>query len=462
MSDLLALTGRYANLARLGTSITASSAHALYPAANAIDNNPSKPWRAGSTVTPQYLILDMNHRQNDNGSFEDWALGAPVGWTVVTEDVGVVTQETDPANVHTGASAVRFGRGHNTGVSLAYKDFEVPSGTLWRLSMFVKAGLATNRIWVQNLDTGQWLLPPSPWLPLLPPIGAIGEGWGPAIIPYWGFKASSLDPTVYVHEIPHVFRVEDWWEPAGNAKGRLSTRKDVTTIRVMIGWDDGVDIGNFYLDDLTLVPALDFASVHHHNLRGRDRLALEYSADGIIFGQLADFDFGGVANRKQDVYVTFDAVVRQYIRLRAEAPDGLHIDGSFDQGAPQVSELVLGQARTLAMHESYGHATGHRWPQHRDEAGIYAYAQADQPTRSRNLILEPRGDAETSEELADVLIRLYQRSRAGAFPAVIVPDNTQSEVFFGRFPPDLDLTRDYFLVHKAGLTLRGFPAPVPL
>ena len=460
MSKILCLSGRYASIIRLGSGVVPSSENSRYPAANIIASNPTKPWLAGSAISPQHLTFDANLLENANGGLESWAGGIPVGWFVTYSSGATILEEADPANVHGGARAARISKSTSPQYAFLYKPFTVPSGSLFRIRCFVKDGTPKTGIYIQCLETGQFCKPPTA---LSSSAESLAESWSPTPVRFHGFTASSQNPGAYTEEITAFFRVEDWWEKPGNAQGRLSTYKDLVTIRVMIGWPENTgptEYGTFFLDDVLLLPAIDFASVVYHNLRTRDRLRIQASDDGSTFADVASF-----TSRNQQAYVTFDTRVSRYWRLRMDAPAGYNIGGVFDQGAPMVGELVLGQAKSLTVAEEYGHSKVRDWPQQRDEAGIYAYAQEDHPTQGRTLVLEPRspgGDWEGSAEVADVLFNLYERSRGGALPLVVVPDDTKDAVYYGRFQPGLQLSRENFVVHKTGLELRGFPVPVIL
>ena len=155
MSNILALSGRHASIIQLCSGVVASSQNSLYPASNVLAGNPTKPWIAGTQISPQYLTFDANHGDNGNGGFESWDGGFPVGWTG-TFVGGTIIQETAPANVHGGASAVKLTKTTLPQYVFLYRDFTVPAGTVWRIRCWVKDGTAKTGIYIHCLETGQF------------------------------------------------------------------------------------------------------------------------------------------------------------------------------------------------------------------------------------------------------------------------------------------------------------------
>jgi hypothetical protein len=461
MSRILALSGFSANMLRRCSGVVASSQNTLYPATSIYDGNPGNPWLAGSLQSPQFLTFDMNHIDNTNGGVENWSGGNPVGWLKTQNPASplLLFQETDPSKIHGGSSSARFEKTTSSQHVLIYEDFEVPSGSVWQFRPWVLGGKAANGIFVQNLDTGQYL---KPLVSLT--ASSVADQWDPAPVLFHGFAGSGLAPSTYIEEVSSLFRVEDWWEAPGNSGGRRSTYKDTTTIRVMIGWPPNTaDVGIFWVDDFVMIPALDWASVHYHNLRSRDQLRARYSDDGATYTDLGAFDFGGLPNRRQEAYIRFTLQAHRWAQLRMDAPAGFNVGGAFEQGSAMIGEAVLSQARQLAVDlaEEYPAETGKSWMQHRDERGIYAYAQEDQPTRTRPLTLQPQVDRETGQAFSDTEM-LWERSRAGAYPMIIAPQDDARDVFYGRLQPETSMGRQQLNVYRTALTLRGFPPPVPI
>jgi hypothetical protein len=461
-TDIIALSGRYGNLALLASSIIASSEDPdAGPATNVYLNDPTKPWIASSPFSPQWLTFDLNHKDNSNGGLDVWDSGLPVGFLKTTSAHGHVVQETGPANVHTaGGSSVKITKDTTPDYAFLYSELMVPSYLRLKVRQWVLNGTPASGLYIQNLDTGNWL-------------GALGTGaaglaqtWSPTVVPFHAFAASGQNPGNYVQEITRTALVEDAFGPNAIA-GMDATRNDLTTLRFMWGWNDNSLISSastFYLDDIEILFEIDLAALIYHNLRVNDQLRVQLSMDGTTWVDASTFDLGRSATRKRNLWTSLNGTSPRgyrYARIRMDAPVGLHIGGSFGGGAPTLMP-VLGQAQTLSCHEGFSIQTDYDWNQQRDPDEIYAFAQESEPRRKRGINIEPRGDVEFSQELVDVLFNLYYRSNGGVFPTLLIPSNQSSECFYGRFASGLSMSRDQFLLHSTKLSLREYPAPLKL
>jgi len=110
----------------------------------------------------QLQLSDRSTEILDNGDFENWSGGAPVGWTVVTSGASTVTQENTILRPGTtGSSAVRLAFDATPGIAAIYQDRTLIKETWYYLKFWVKyenytAG-ETIKILIRDSGSNVWL-----------------------------------------------------------------------------------------------------------------------------------------------------------------------------------------------------------------------------------------------------------------------------------------------------------------
>jgi hypothetical protein len=448
VSNILVGVGQYMNLLNLAKLVTISAPDAQLVAANLFDGLPTRPGRT-TNVTALFVTVDFDHIQNQNGGFANWTGGSPVGITKVTSGSGTVTQVNPAGGAHSGASCAKLFRNNVADNAYVLLDFLVPSGSYWLPDCWTYDGNLQSNVAVQNLDTGNYL---TSFITGGIPAGA-----------YQTWTGGVTDPAHASSLMTLGAGSGAWGENKAVVPIRVEpysvTRKDLTRIRVYLGLfsdSSGPNPITTYLDDFGLWCDPFFSSVHYHNLPVGAVVKIQSSPDSSTWTdqvtlQVAPQSFWGQWARAHTRYLRFNA---QPV-AQGGTPDG------FLDGAAWLGELTFVQPDTLAMHEMMdGQARGRSFDQVRDDRGLFAYPLATQAMRDRPLSFEPLGPDGGGTELFEFEEMLVDRSLSGAYPLVVVPDDTKPDVYFGRIPPQNSVSRNSYPRFKGMLALQEFPPPV--
>lgn len=417
--SVLCLAGQRFNLLENATTVTLSTAaDSLFPATNLYDRNPASIFKFGSLTSDPTITFDLD-QLGDTGGFET-ASGFPVGWTEVNTGTSDVTRDT--IIFDTGAASAKFtsSGGGGAGIASAIKDITMRSNQRAHLywALAGDAGLGRQEIRVRNQQTGYFLV----------------DNSLPATV--WDAGDNELDFVTgdTFQSENGVFQVQDFTACGGAT----------TTVRIELQNANNGTVGQ--ADSLHMDPAVNFCSIHGHNIDTRNTVTVESSDDNSAWTVRGTFTV-----RKPSMYVSFSTIYARYWRVKFTGTN------STASGPIWIGELVLGDAQTLSTGPLYPMSVGYRDYQIRVPMrwGDQAYGLGQAFTRSLPLNLQATSMTNRLE-----ILEVFERSRGG-HPLVIVPHNADShtDVIYGRLATDLPhdwLTRS---IAKITTSVEELPFP---
>lgn len=424
---MLLVAGRKTNLFAEGLSLVASSENPRLPASNLGNSDPALPAASAVATSPWDLTLDGRLKEFPDPHFDGAWSGAPSGWSVVGD--GTLTRDTVVTSSGSGASC-KFDS--TLGPKMVYVRGQVACGAVLDLSARFRSsdGVQSPSVYVLCEDTGLYYSGEA---------GAWIAGETPAL-----FLA---DPLTTTWELVQALAIQ-----IPNL-----TDSDVVNLRISLGEAFGSG-ATVWVDDLQVLSRVSLLTAHHpRNVQGAT-LALQTSADGVVYNDLATI--AGTTARFES-WVSFTAQSSRWWRLRVRNPKPLdHVlptPWGFE-GPPAIGEAVLALARSFAG--TWRKAEdGYDVPQARvGQAGRYRQAQAGGPYRK--VTLQRMGA--TGADWALVLNRLYLASLGGVRNSVLVWDESApSRVVLGAIEAGLQLPFDVTepnVPHT--LTITGYAPPV--
>jgi len=379
---MLVLAGEMMNALGGATFASSPAAHVKFPFSELGDGDPGTIGKFGSLTAAPYVYGDLDLLRGSGGA-ENFSGGIEVGWTEVVTGTGAVTQEG--TLFHSGIGAFRLAAG--TGIASAYIDVDVRAGQKLLLKWWSRADGAGGEglLRVRNLHTGSHLKEDAGWT--TSPVD---------LFPQTG--------TVYV-ENSVTFTVESM----------ADCQRAVVTLRIQILEENGTKVS--YFDDITLVPYVDFFSIHGHNIDMRSTLKVQGS-DAPTTGYV---DLVAPTVRRKAFYSTFDEVAYRYVRL-------LFAETNQGSGALWFGEWVVGKAYELVRGPNYPLRRTFSDPRITLERPVGA------PSNVGRGQFEQGGVSLTfrckESQRLDFYNEVYVRSLGGA-PAVVVPSTLDVEVFYG-------------------------------
>lgn len=416
MAGIRFLGGPYFNV--LGRSaaispLSVSGEDALFVRASLYGGTPSDPFRFNA-VGANTVTVDLN--LIPNGSMETAFVGnLPTAAWIKS---GTPTTARDTGTFHGGAASMSI-----TGASGEYAAYDVTvrAGESFRYDMWGAGGAAggTAIIRIQNRQTGKWLKSDQTWQSAQQDL------------------LSKASPG-FANAVGNVV-VESF----------LSSLTGTVTLRVYCLAGTGGN--NAYYDDMFLWPAIDFTSIHGHNISPVCAVTLHSSTDNFAANDTTRLtltpgipSFYGIIGGP--VYTD------RYWRLAITSTDN-------PGGAPWVGEWVLGQQQTLLRNQSYGWKTEFVDPQQREmsEAGEQRANLLTEGQRRRLKLQFDYNSLAKFQEARDAIMRV---TRNGAYPCVIVPDDSDTEVVvFGHLAQDFGVSKD-FLTQWTGAELAIDESPL--
>lgn len=369
----LALAGSSANLVSRARTVAMSSADAIFGAARLYDGRANTFARFASPAAADvYVTADLELLTNEG--FETWPL---TGWTVATTGTGAVTQDTVTKN--SGASSAKLNRG--SGTAQVTQTVRVRAGERLRVGYALKsssAGSVGLAVRIQNAHTGRYLQSDGAWVTgVTDRVSWLGTSW----------VASTFTLTVEPFSV---------------------CRRDLVDLVVTV-YQSSV-AGDAWVDDMSVLPAVRFCSVHGHNL------------DALITPQLrgSTDNFSG-----SDVLVKTLTPVRPAFYQRVAADTfyrywRLKLVGTNYSGPIWLGEWWLGQGYVLPREPKGG---WERRPQRRQVRNVTP--AGDRRTYSRNVFsdraLRLSFQFTTPASALEFEGEVVERSEDGEQPLVIVP-----------------------------------------
>jgi hypothetical protein len=391
MSNILVLAGERFNLfSRVpAANVVVSDEDALYAKDRLGDGRPFWPFRFGTLGADRQITIDGNLLINS--VIGSWTAGTPASWTEANASGGDVVETTVGAEVHGGTgSAAKFVPGAS-GTAQLQQD------------VIVRAG--------ERLNIEAWLL---------------SDGTGGVM----RFR-------IYNPHSAHYLKTDGTWasttedlftEAGGNysqktkaftVESQATLRSELTTLRIIGICNSANKVG--FLDDVTLWPDLDFASVHGHNLDAGIVAEWRHSTDA--FGSSNDLVGGAAVPVYRPSFYSAPATgsTRRWHRLKAVGTN------SAAAGAIYYGEAVLGQRLSLVAHPAFPMRIEPMLPTLRGRMGVSAnLIELHGRAIPRRLTLP--FDYAGIPEYQEARDAVYQRTLEGFHPLVIVPDDADPEV----------------------------------
>lgn len=412
--------GELCNLLARGTVTCNPAELATSPLTALYDGKPS-PFTFGSNAADSYVQLRNNLLANP--SFET-ALTIS-GWIDADTGAGVSDQGAAGSGRAGGATKCLECDG-NGDTSARCQSKTVRAGERLRADGWIKPGLTfTGNIRVYCEETAQWCVTAA---------GAGGVG---------SWQTAAGDLVLVTNQAGWTRVAETTFQMPTLATALWPT----LTLRFYCYTASNATVS---FDDVALIPAVNGASVHGHNLHACTTPTLRYSDDAFA----ADDNVAATFTIARPSFYAHigTAVYREYWRIKI---------GGTNTAAPYMSEAWMGYFETKARRQEFG------WPvKYRpvttlagdDTSAYLRYRQGSDMSRSVKLDFRSFDDSDWKELVRDI----YQRTYGGDGAIVLVPssDSTEAPVIYGKIDPiPLELTRVDETVRSASISVSEMAFP---
>lgn len=392
--SMYVLTGELLNVLQLGGTPD-PAANSNFPVAKLIDDDPGTIFRFGSITAAPSVTYSVD-RLLGFGDMEAMPASGPLPtWTDISTGGGSLARS---ATAHAGSFGAEFTAGAGT-AGMSAPPVTARSGQRMRVESWLRGDVADDGVMglrIRNLQTGNYLTSAGAW-------SATPQN-----------LAAGVTDSYVAHDLS--FTVESY----------SVCRSD--TVQLELQLINAVAGSVTYADDVILIPAVTFASVHGHNIDPSCGLTLRSSTDNF---SSSDDLVATFTVKQPSFYTTFAEVFRRYWRF---AFTGTQSDRS---GPTFIGEWVLGEHLTLSKGPAYPMQLPHSDPQIRIAKRVgapttYQLSQFNQRTFPVSF------RAENMTQRLEILQEVFERSRGGK-PLVVVPHHTDSftEVLYGKLAPGL-------------------------
>ncbi len=393
MGLLRVLAGQKHNVLERGT-VTVSSSNALYPPSWLWDGRPSNDCRFAAAGLNDHITVDTCLTQDPG--FESWLdFTTPEKWTPTTTGGAAVERAPVPAPdsgtyacklsspaINPGnaqVEQVREARAGETLYALARARTDFPPGEFIHL-------------YCQNQKTKRWLQP--------------GAVWAASELP---FLSQALGSTYQTLAAPIV------------VEGMDVCLTDLVPLRFIAKYEGQAYDGGVLIDNFQVLPAIDLASIHGHNLDASIAVELRSTNDPAWATSTLR---ATLATRVPAFYGLLGSPVwtDRYWRV---------LFAGTNLAPIEIGECVLGLSRALTRRPNYGHELKDLYPDVATEtpAGeLYVAPLSRWPRRVWASQFRFDSEASAQEQLREV----YRRCQGRRFPLVVVPDDAKPEVLLGR------------------------------
>lgn len=222
---------------RAATTLSGSqTADPLFPYSRLGDTRPSQLFIFPARLEDDFFFVDVN--QYLNGGFENWTLGVPNNHTVAVTGTGAVTEET-VAPIFAGASSMELDNGASGTVEVL-QSIEVLAGDQIELRYAVQTSDAASpaTLEVFNPYTGKWLTTAGAW-------SSRRQN-----------AVEAVDTVMSSSEATLGFSVEAF----------SLVRNHVVDLEIRYHMDQAAASELHHWDAVRWIPAIDFTSIHAHNM----------------------------------------------------------------------------------------------------------------------------------------------------------------------------------------------------
>lgn len=375
------------------------SADAAYPLANVYNGVPALPFRLSAVSTGTYVAFSNNLIYN--GDFEQTGL---TGWTATS---ATLTSETGAGYFHKGAASMKVVASGANGGAVA-DTVLAQAGEYFQVWAALRGDGTNNaRVTVRCLDTNQDLSSAGAWSPV-------------------GTFAMTRSTATMAALTPVTFQV-----PSFATLGRSTARLQVRVTAAAAS--------TFYVDEVLLVPAIDFVGIFGHGFDASSGVSLATSGASYWHSPSFSIAFGAAANvlcARQTPALVHSSRVYDPFPGVFFYPGGAY--GTYATiAAPWIGELVVGQTRTLPRSpQSIVLAPQFRGQQRGATSGgsTAVYNANAFAAREVRLALQTG----SLDELRGFESEILGMSDGGRYPTVLLPQGLDAgTAIYGRVEPGL-------------------------
>lgn len=394
MGDLRIITGAVLNLGNRARSLTASSEQTGYEIGNACDPAVDAPYMAQEGASDVTINADL--ATDDKGDFETWSGGVPSGWTDESTGTGALVEEA--THIGSGAKSLELSPGAS-GVAKVKRRYTVAAGEVIRLVAKGAVSSATLRIRVYDPVMRRW------WT---------GTAW----------QSAETDALTFANATPLVAGAVSITMPK-----YASTWLDEVPLDVYALANDASGLA--YLDSLFLFPVWDLVSFHGHNIDAGATITITGSDDGSSYSAPT---FATAAAVRQPAFYarTSSQQTTRYVRV---------VIGGANYEQLHACRLVFGQTRRTTREADVSTAEAISWTDAMQISWLPAQKRFQTPAGVERIyrlasraprLLKLTFKTTDRAQFVAIAEELYDRANAGEHAVLVIPDDEQPDVVYGR------------------------------
>lgn len=394
MGDLRFTTGALLNLGNRAQTLTSSSELTGYEVGNAFDPTTDKPYIAAEGASNVTINVDL--AQDSKGDFESWTGGVPDGWTDESTGSGTIGEEA--TEIGSGSKGLKLLPGA-AGVAKVRRRYTVAAGEVLRLVAMGAVSSSTVRIRIYDPVLRRW------WT---------GTAW----------QDTETDALTFANATPLVSGAVSITMPKFASSFLDQVPLDVYALANSTN-------GTAYLDSLFLYSCWDVITFHGHNIDAGAPITITGSDDGSSYSAPT---FATAAAVRQPAFYarTSSQQTTRYVRI---------LIGGTNVEQLNACRMVVGQSRRATRESDSDSADAISWQDDLQiqwtpaqkrfvtPAGVQRiYRLASRMPRKLSLVFKTVDRA----QFQAIAEELYDRANAGEHAVLIIPDDAQPDVIYGR------------------------------